>query len=229
MSDILLHGAGGSPFVRKVRIVLAEKGLAYEHVPTVPVTDPPPGLPFPGITAELRVHTPLGKIPFARIGDHWLADSSVIVAYLDRLYPNPPIYPSDPWDYARALWFERYIDDGAYPKLFGTIFVERVLAPMLFNRPTDQAVVDKTIAEDLPAIYGYLDTEIGSHSWLVAERFTIADATVASFFLGMQQADADPDPKRWPNLARYLRQQYARPTIARLIEEESAAMTASPS
>jgi glutathione S-transferase len=62
-------------------------------------------LPFPGITPELQPNTPLGKIPFARIGDRWLADSSVIVAYLDRLYPDPPMYPSDPWDYARALWF----------------------------------------------------------------------------------------------------------------------------
>ena len=228
MSDILLHGAAGSPFVRKVQIVLSEKGLAYDHVQTIPVTDPPPGLPFPGITPELRPHNPLGKIPFARSGDHWLADSSVIVAYLDRLYPEPPIYPSDPWDYARALWFEEFIDGGAYPKLFGTIFVERVLAPMLFNRATDQAIVDKAIAEDLPTIYGYLDTEIGSCRLLVGERFTIADATVASFFLGMQQADAAPDPKRWPNLARYIKEQCVRPTIARLIEEESTAMAASP-
>jgi hypothetical protein len=43
----------------------------------------------------------------------------------------------------------------------------------------------------------------------------------------MQEADAAPDPKRWPNLARYLREQYARPTIARLIEQEAAAMAAS--
>jgi glutathione S-transferase len=229
MPDILLHGAAGSPFVRKVRIVLSEKGLAYDHVQTIPVTDPPPGLPFPGITPELQPNTPLGKIPFARIGDHWLADSSVIAAYLDRLYPDPPMYPSDPWDYARALWFEEYIDSGAYPRLFGTIFVERVLAPLLFNRPTDQAIVDKAITEDLPVIYGYLDTEIGSRSLLVGERFTIADATVASFFLGMQEADAAPDPKRWPNLARYIQQQYARPTIARLIEQETAVMaTSSP-
>lgn len=227
MSDILLHGAGGSPFVRKVQIVLAEKGLAYEHVPTVPVPNPPPGLPFPGITPELRRRTPLGKVPFARIGDRWLADSSVIIAYLDRLHPDPPIYPSDPWDYARALWFEEYIDGGAYPKLFGTIFFERVLAPMLFNRPTDQAIVDKALTEDLPAIYGYLDTEIGSRSFLVGERFTIADAAVASIFLGMQQADAAPDPERWPNLVRYIQQLHARPTIARLIEQDSAAMAAS--
>jgi glutathione S-transferase len=227
MSDILLHGAAGSPFVRKVRIVLAEKGLAYEQVQTIPLADPPPGLPFPGITPELRPHSPLGKIPFARIGGRWLSDSSVIIAYLDRLHPNPPIYPSDPWGYARALWFEELIDGGAYPKLFGTIFFERVLAPMLFNRPADQAVVDKAIAEDLPTIYGYLDGEIGSQSFLVGAQFTIADASVASFFPNMQRADAAPDPKRWPNLVRYLEAQYARPTIARLIEQEAAAMAAS--
>jgi glutathione S-transferase len=228
MSDILLHGAAGSPFVRKVQIVLGEKGLGYEHVQTIPLVDPPPGLPFPGITPELRPHSPLGKIPFARIGEHWLADSSVIIAYLERLHPDPPIYPPDPWDYARALWFEELIDGGAYPKLFGTIFVERVLAPMLFNRPTDQAIVDKAIAEDLPTIYGYLDSEIGSQRFLVGQQFTIADAAVASFFLGMQQADAAPDPKRWPNLARYTQAQYARPTIGRLIEQEAASMAASP-
>jgi glutathione S-transferase len=227
MSEILLHGAAGSPFVRKVQIVLAEKGLGYEHVQTIPVADPPPGLPFPGIPPELRPHNPLGKIPFARIGGRWLSDSSVIIAYLDRLHPNPPIYPSDSWDYARALWFEELIDGGAYPKLFGTIFFERVLAPMLFNRPTDQGIVDKAIAEDLPTIYGYLDREIGSQSFLVGEQFTIADASVASFFLNMQQADAAPDPKRWPNLVRYTQAQYARPTIARLIEQEAAAMAAS--
>jgi glutathione S-transferase len=226
MSDILLHGASGSPFVRKVQIVLAEKGLAYEHVPTVPVANPPPGLPFPGMTPELRPNSPLGKIPFARIGGRWLADSSVIIAYLDRLHPSPPIYPSDPWDHARALWFEEFIDGGAYPKLFSTIFFERVLAPMLFNRPANQAVVDKAIAEDMPVIYGYLDKEIGSRSFLVGERFTIADATAASFFRNMQHADAAPDPKRWPNLARYIGQQHARPTIARLIEQETRAMAA---
>jgi glutathione S-transferase len=228
MSDILLHGVAGSPFVRKVRIVLSEKGLGYEHVQTIPVASPPPGLPFPGITPELKPRTPLGKIPFARIGDRWLADSSVIAAYVDRLHPEPPMYPSDAWDYARALWFERYIDDGAYPKLFVTIFLERVLAPILFGRPTDHAIVDKAIAEDLPAIYGYLDAEIGSRSFLVGERFTIADATVASFFVSMQQADAAPDAQRWPNLARYVRQQHARPAIARLIERESAAMAPIP-
>ncbi len=31
-----LYGAGLSPFVRKVRVVLAEKGVAYDHDPVIP-------------------------------------------------------------------------------------------------------------------------------------------------------------------------------------------------
>jgi glutathione S-transferase len=224
MPDITLYGASGSPFVTKVQIVLTEKGIEYESVPTVPVTKPlPPGTPFTWITPELSPHTPLGKIPFMRIDDHWLADSSIIAAYLDRLHPNPTIYPSDPWDYACALWYEEFIDSGAYPKLFSTIFFERLLAPQLLGRPTDQVVVDKAIAEDLPIVYGYLDEEIGSKAFLVAEQFTIADAAAAAFFRSMQMADAAPDRERWPNLARYIEEQHARPSIAWLFDQETAA------
>lgn len=214
MSTIQLYGAPASPFVRKVQIVLAEKKLAYDHVPTIPVAMPAP----PGITPELRPRSPLGKIPFIRIGDDWLADSSVIIALLERLYPEHPVYPDAPWDYARALWFEEYIDGGAIPRVFGTIFVERILAPLLFKRPTDQAKVDKALAHDVPEVYGYLDREIGARAFLVGDRFSVADVTVASFFKSMQQADAAPDAQRWPNLARYLQALYGRPAIATLAE-----------
>lgn len=219
MSDITLYGAYGSPFVMKTQIVLAEKGLTYQHVQTIPTTDPlPPGAPFTWITAELSAYTPLKKVPFIRIGERWLADSSVIAAYLERLHPSPALYPSDPWEYARALWFEEYIDGGAYPKLFGTIFLERILAPMLFGRPPDQAVVDKAIAEDLPLVYGYLDRQIGSQRYLAGDQFTVADAAAAAFFISMQAADAAPDRKRWPNLSRYIELQHARATVAPLLD-----------
>ena len=33
---ITIHGAGGSPFVRKVRVALAEKGVPYELNPIIP-------------------------------------------------------------------------------------------------------------------------------------------------------------------------------------------------
>src|SRR5215831_7392353 len=100
-----VYGISLSPFVRKVRVALAEKGVAYEHDPVIPVN----------VSPEYRKKSPLGKIPAFEDGDKTLADSSVICAYLDRVHPKPALYPSDPYDYARALWFEEYADGGLVP------------------------------------------------------------------------------------------------------------------
>jgi glutathione S-transferase len=58
--------------VRKVRVVLAERGVPYDHEPVMP------GNPDP----EYRKMSPLGKIPAWRDGDRALSDSSVICQYL---------------------------------------------------------------------------------------------------------------------------------------------------
>src|SRR5260370_13960982 len=92
-----LYGTFGSPFVRKVVVALGEKGIAFDHDPV---------LPF-GPTPGYRKISPLGKIPAFRDGDRTLADSSVIIAYLERIHPQPALYPSDPYSFARAVWFEQ--------------------------------------------------------------------------------------------------------------------------
>ena len=91
-----VHGANASPFVRKVRVVLAEKKVPYELKPIFPF----------GPNPEFRKISPLGKIPALVDGERSLADSSVICAYIERKHPEPSLYPSDPYEYARALWFE---------------------------------------------------------------------------------------------------------------------------
>ena len=62
----IVHGNGLSPYVRKVRFFLAEKGVDYDHDPL---------LPFPK-TPELLAKSPLGKIPFYEDGDLVVPDSS---------------------------------------------------------------------------------------------------------------------------------------------------------
>src|SRR5512143_38503 len=89
-----VYGANASPFVRKVRVVLTEKNIPYELEPVFPGPMAPP---------EFRTLSPLNKIPAFRDGDRTLADSSVICAYLERTHPTPALYPSDPYEYARAL------------------------------------------------------------------------------------------------------------------------------
>ena len=108
-------GDGLSPFVRKTRVFFAEKGIPYEHEPLIPFNVP----------AEYKKKSPLGKIPCLEHDGRALPDSSVICAYVEKIQPQPALYPSDPWDYARALWLEEYIDGGFVPAVMAPVFFER--------------------------------------------------------------------------------------------------------
>lgn len=82
---LLLVGSLASPYVRKVRIVLAEKKLDYrfqEDNPWSPDT-------------QLGQINPLGKVPALLIdGKEALYDSRVIVEYLDTLSPVGKLIPA---------------------------------------------------------------------------------------------------------------------------------------
>jgi glutathione S-transferase len=211
-----LYGINASPFVRKVRVVLAEKGIAYDHDPVIPVN----------VSPEYKRISPLGKVPAYRDGDRTLADSSVICAYLDRVKPAPALYPSDPYEYARALWFEEYGDSGLAPIMGPKIFFQKIVGPRFFNQPTDEAVVAKAVAEELPPLFDYLDGQIGGGDALVGSRFSIADIGIATQFVNLRHAGFGVDAKRWPKLARYIAAVHARPSFKALIDEETVAFSA---
>jgi len=79
-----LFGTPGSPYVRKVRIVLEEKRIPYDYVIQ---RGSAPGSPVPQFN-------PLGKIPTLVLDDgRPIYDSPVIVEYLDGLVPEPRLIP----------------------------------------------------------------------------------------------------------------------------------------
>ena len=208
----VLYGVNASPFVRKVRVVLAEKGLEYQHE-TV--------FPGPQLPADFRAMSPLGKIPAFRDGDRTLADSSVICAYLERTAPEPRLYPQDPYDYARALWFEEYGDGGLTPVIGAKIFFKRIVGPRFLGQTFDDAEVQQTIATELPPLFDYLESQIQG-DFLVGKSLTIGDIGVATQFDNLQHAGVRPEPARWPKLASYVDRILGRPSFAPLIKEEQA-------
>src|SRR5688572_27826621 len=81
-----LFGSPGSPFVRKVRIVLEEKRIPHEYVIDRPSA---PGSRVPQVN-------PLGKIPVLVLdGRRAIYDSPVIVEYLDGVSGEPKLIPAD--------------------------------------------------------------------------------------------------------------------------------------
>ena len=208
-----LYGVGLSPFVRKVRVLLAEKGIAYEHDPVIPFN----------VSAEFKQISPLGKIPAWKDDKGSLADSSVICAYLERTHPTPALYPTDPYQRARAEWFEEYGDGGLVPVFGPNVFFQRIVGPRFFNQPTDEAVVAKALAEQIPPLLDYLEGQL-TGDWLVGSQFSIADIGVGSPFVNLRLAGESVDAKRWPKLARYVARVHERPSFAQLIGEERGAL-----
>ncbi|MEQ1505491.1 MAG: glutathione S-transferase family protein [Myxococcota bacterium] len=74
-----------SPYARKVRIVLAEKGIAYEPV----VVD------LAARTDAFWAMAPIGKIPVLEVDGLVIPDSTTICEYLEDHHPTPPLYERD--------------------------------------------------------------------------------------------------------------------------------------
>ena len=208
-----VHGVGASPFVRKVRVALAEKGLDYELEPVFPF----------GVSADFKKISPLGKIPVLQEDDYYLPDSSAILDYLEAAYPQTSLLPKDPKERGRAVFLEEYADGGISAKATGAIFFQRIVGPRFMGQPTDEAVVQKAIDDEVPPVFDYLDALLaGGKQYLVGNALTVADIAVTSQFVNLAHAQFTVDKTRWPNLAGYLERMMARPSFAGLLVEERA-------
>ncbi|MDP2416862.1 MAG: glutathione S-transferase N-terminal domain-containing protein [Hydrogenophaga sp.] len=96
-----LIGAVTSPYVRKVRVVMAEKKLDYQFVPEdVWAAD-----------TKIAASNPLGKVPcLVMEGGDALFDSRVIVEYLDTLSPVGKLIPAQGRERAEVKTWEALAD-----------------------------------------------------------------------------------------------------------------------
>lgn len=213
--SLKLSGASLSPFVRKVRVVLVEKNLDYDHDPIMPFA----------LSDEYAAKHPLKKIPLLEDGDKVIPDSTAICAYLEAIAPAPALYPSDAYDRARALWYEELADDGISGGT-GAFFRENVLASLVFKRESDQKLVAQARDETLPPLFTYLEKQLGDQDYLVGNAFSIADIAVASQIVNLHHGQGDVDADRWPKLNQWVERVHGRPSFKGLIEEEKAAIKA---
>jgi len=217
VTDLIIYGVKGSPFVRKVQVLLAEKGLEYEIEAVMP-------FPPPDWFVELN---PAKRIPVLRdrsVGKDGVAgtipDSSPICAYIERKHPEPALYPDDPFEYGRALWVEEYADSELAARIGIGMFRPMIFPPMSGKeRDVDRA--RKTLAEDMPPFFDYFEGLLeGGREFVVGDRFGIADIALATQFVNLHHAGGRVDPARWPGLADFVARMHARPSFAACIGDE---------
>lgn len=96
-----LLGSSSSPYVRKVRVVMAEKKLDYDFVPE----------DVWAAQTTIAEANPLGKVPCLIMeGGEALFDSRVIVEYLDTLSPVGKLIPSVGRERAETKTWEALAD-----------------------------------------------------------------------------------------------------------------------
>jgi glutathione S-transferase len=163
-----LLGSPGSPYVRKVRIVLAEKRVDYEYVigrPSAP---------------DSRVHefNPLGKIPvLVRDDGSTLYDSVVIVEYLEGLVAEPRLIPAGFEDRIQVKRWEA-LGDGIAD---ATVLVSHDLRePEGQRKPVEWYVKQRQKIERGLAT---MERDLGDKEFCYGGKFSLADIA-AGFALG---------------------------------------------
>jgi len=203
-------GSFVSPYVRKVLACLNLKGLDYEVDPITP---------FFG-NEEYERLSPLRRIPVLIDGEFSVSDSSVICAYLDEAYPDRPLLPANPKDRARARWFEEYADTRLGDIFIWNLFYQKVVHPLVWGEPGEQARIDKALNEDIPAALDYLEGQLPAGGFLFGE-IGLADIAVASFFQNGSYAGFSVEADRWPRTAGFVERTLADRCVAPLLKYEA--------
>jgi glutathione S-transferase len=191
-----LFGSPGSPYARKVRIVLAEKQIPHEYIVA---RGSAPGSPVPQFN-------PLGKIPTLVLDDgRGLYDSPVIVEYLDTLGSGPRLIPEAPAERIEVRRWEA-LGDGITE---ATVNInheyrepkEKQRAPEWFER--QRAKIDRGLA--------VMEKDLGAGQFCFGGRFSLADIA-AGYALGyLDFALAEVEwRKGHPALARLAERLFAR-------------------
>jgi glutathione S-transferase len=204
-----VFGGLASPYVRKVCLVLEEKGLAYELVQLAPHSDHP----------AFRAASPFGKIPGFVDGDYHLADSSAIVAYLEARHPERPLLPAEPRARGKAMWFDEFADT-IFAASGLKILFNRFVAPKFLKIPGSEELALQGEAE-LPRSLDYIESVAPESGWLLGEDFTLADISVASMFRSLTYVGYDPKAQTHPKTTAWYARVGERPAWRTIAKAEA--------
>jgi glutathione S-transferase len=177
MPDLLLHHYDGSPFSEKVRTALGWKGLAWRSVLQPNMMPKPHLVP---LTGGYR------RIPVLQIGADVYCDSHLIARVIERVRPEPTLFPggSEGLCLAMGFWTDRLLFLAAVPVVFAAIgpavpreFVED-RTKLMGGRGDFSAVMKAgpAAADSLRAHAAFLETQLcDGHDYLLGAAPSLAD------------------------------------------------------
>jgi len=193
-----LYASLGSPFARKIRVMLIEKNAPHE-VEMVDLWAP----------NDLKRTNPIGKVPALRLDDgRSLASSPLIADYVDDRFPEPRFIPADPEQRLEVRRWEALAD--------GTM--DAAVASIYEARFHDEAKRSREYLErqrgKIDAGFAALEEMLGGRRWCVGDAMSLADIALACHigFIALRRPEFLPQD-RYPGLVRLWKMMEARESM----------------
>jgi glutathione S-transferase len=174
---LILHHYDTSPFSEKIRKLFAHKRLEWRAVEQPTIMPKPHLVP---LTGGYR------RIPVLQIGADVYCDTQLIARVLERLHPEPTIYPgaSEGTCHALNLWADRLL----FLPVVAVVFAEiGQLVPPAFIEDRSKMMPGRDFAElprqaphareQVRALLATLEAQLADgRPWLLGRDFSLADA-----------------------------------------------------
>jgi glutathione S-transferase len=211
---LVLHGFSSSNYYNVAKLALLEKQLPFEESVVYSGAGP-------HYRPDYLAHSPLGKVPCLQTEAGYVSESRCIVEYLERTYPEHPLYPASPFEVAKLLELTQVID------LYLELTVRRVLANYFTRKPAPDNIakdVRATLTKGVKAVAQLAQFD----QFILGERFSAADIAATLHFpvvraVGKSVLDYDPLADV-PGLLDYLARMEQRPTVQRIRKDQAADM-----
>ena len=193
-------GSSRSTYTRVVRMVCEEKRIEYV------LKEAELGAP------EIFAIHPFGKMPVMRHGDIELFESKAIAAYLDRRFPGPTVFPSDPLLGALTEQWVSLVNTVIDRTLIRTYLLAYAAPKTADGKPDRQAIDAVTPA--LREQIGVLDKAVARTGYLVDDQFTFADINLMPILYYMRLVPEGAEAlNRATRLASYYDRHSERPSF----------------
>lgn len=202
-----------SPMCARIRLAIYRKNLNVEL--SLP--------PAAGVkSAAFLALSPIGKIPVLELGSGAvLAESSLILEFLEDKFPEVPMLPDSPEERARANLISRLVDTYVFPPIVALHLQTKV-----------EQRDDKLIAgavEKLKAALGYAEHWMDGDGVAVQWGYSLADCALAPLLVTLERVTGSlglPDLLAGLRLQEYWRTIQKDGTTARVIDEMKQARQA---
>lgn len=194
-----LIGSNTSPYVRKARLVLLEKGIQHTYVID------PPSEP----TSQVSRFNPLGRIPALILDDgNCVFDSTVIADYADTLNDTPILIPRN--DVMARMRVKRWesLADGIIDSAI--VVRNEQLRPQATQLAATLELHNSAVTRTL----AYIAEQLGRREWCEGDSITLADLALTSalLYLDLRQPERDWRDAH-PNLSAWLKRMSARSSV----------------